>query len=328
MNKSTELQALLNYHKNEIWASTPSKTDFPTEYWYQIVNSVDLTEEPIKNTDNRQIGIVGYACDSGVQRNNGRVGAAQGPQAIRESLAKLAFHLDEDKEVYDFGDLMCADGNMESTQAELSKVISNLSSNNIAPIVLGGGHDIAYGHFAGLHNALPDADIGIINFDAHLDLRPPEPHGNSGTPFTQIYQLLRENDKVFNYMPIGIQQYSNSKSLFAKAEEVSADVIFLDEISPHTTDRIADKLERFIASNDYIYITIDLDGISSAYAPGVSAPSPMGIDPQWLYNILNTIFKSGKVLSCDIAEMNPQYDRDNQTAKLAAELITRIAQLY
>jgi len=68
-------------------------------------------------------------------------------------------------------------------------------------------------------------------------------------------------------------------------------------------------------------VTIDLDGFSSAYAPGVSASSPMGFSPEVVLESLELIFASKKMISIDIAEMNPKYDIDNRTAKLAASLV-------
>ena len=76
-----------------------------------------------------------------------------------------------------------------------------------------------------------------------------------------------------------------------------------------------------MAQVDVVYTTIDLDGFSSAYAPGVSASSPMGFSPDIVTKCIENIIDSGKLISLDVAEMNPKYDIDNQTAKLAASLI-------
>ncbi len=81
------------------------------------------------------------------------------------------------------------------------------------------------------------------------------------------------------------------------------------------------RLIPFIRKIDYLYITIDLDGFSSAYAPGVSAPSPLGFTPYFVFKMLKFLFATNKVISCDIAELNPTLDRDNLTANLAAKLV-------
>lgn len=318
----------IKYHSfNHSWEKIPPKTEDSAQYWYQVVKSIDSVYN-FSDMDEKKIGILGYACDEGVCRNNGRAGAVKGPEAIRERLAHLAYHLDSEKNIIDIGDINCPDRNLEAAQESLGNVVQVLIEHKISPIILGGGHGIAYGHYFGLHAALLDADIGIINFDAHLDLRTPDPKGNSGTPFHQIYELLKSKKKPFHYMPIGIQKYSNMQSLIDKAEESGTEIIHLDELSIGNNKNVEQRITEFINKNDYIYITIDLDGISSAYAPGVSAPCPLGINPQWLIEKLEFIFQSGKVLSCDIAEMNPEYDIDKRTAKLAAILVNQIAGLY
>ena len=74
-------------------------------------------------------------------------------------------------------------------------------------------------------------------------------------------------------------------------------------------------------------MSIDLDGFSSAYAPGVSAPSPLGFAPHFVYKILSFIFASKKVISCDLAELNPTLDQDNITSNLAAKLVDHISSI-
>ncbi len=322
-----ELQSIKNYRQNDIWSGIPAKTDVENQYWYQVVKAIDIRKSAVQKSCENLVGLIGYACDEGVRRNNGRVGAVDGPEAIRERLAHLAFHIDG-KSIADYGDITCLGNDLEAAQDSLKQLVSSLIIEKIHPIILGGGHGIAFGHYQGLHDASPDADIGIINFDAHLDLRTPNPRGNSGTPFNQIYELTQMKGKGLNYMPIGIQAYSNAKTLFAKAEEIGAHIIYLDEIRASNSNVLEKRIRNFIDLNDYVYITIDLDGISSAYAPGVSAPSPFGLQPDWIYDTLGLIFSSGKVISCDFAEMNPRYDIDKRTAKLAAELVTRIAGLW
>ena len=87
---------------------------------------------------------------------------------------------------------------------------------------------------------------------------------------------------------------------------------------------VTSKLHAFIERNDALYLTIDLDGFSSAYAPGVSAPSPMGFSPAFAVKILNFLMQTQKVVAVDIAELNPRYDRDQCTAKLAARIVDAV----
>jgi len=297
------------------------KSELENQYWYQklAVSSIEKTQK--ENLPS--IGIIGYVCDAGVQRNQGRIGARKGPKSIRSKLGKLPIHF-KNKKIIDFGDVICIDDYLEDCQKSLSKSISKLIKNTVFPIAIGGGHDIAFANFNGIKDALKNSSknkIGIINFDAHFDLRAVKTKPNSGTPFNQI---LTEN-KNTSYFAIGIQQQSNSKELFeiAKKNKVS----YVSSFECETFSKILkSKLTAFIKKTDHLYITIDLDGFSSAFAPGVSAPSPLGFSPSFVYKVLDFLFKSKKVISCDIAELNPNFDIDDGTANLGARLVDYLVQ--
>lgn len=286
------------------------------QYWHQEIADGNMGDFKFDDTTN--IGLIGYVCDEGVRRNQGRIGAKKGPKSVRNKLGSLPIHF-ENKKITDFGDVICLGDNLEDCQTAFSKTICKLITNNILPIAIGGGHDIAYANFNGIKNALKSTTknkIGIINFDAHFDLRKVEAQPNSGTPFNQI---LSENNNV-DYFAIGIQQQSNTKELFeiAKTKNVS----FVSNFECETfTESLKNKLNSFVKNVDYLYITIDLDGFSSGYAPGVSAPSPFGFSPIFVQQVLNFLFKSKKIISCDIAELNPDFDVDNTTSALAAKLV-------
>ncbi|WP_194850062.1 formimidoylglutamase [Nonlabens antarcticus] len=300
------------------WTGRVSNPELDNQYWYQEIILSDLDDIGQEKID---FGLIGYACDEGVSRNLGRPGAQQGPTVLRERLSKIPIHFKQ-KKVADFGDLICKENDMEACQDALARTIEALISNSIFPIAIGGGHDIAYGHFKGIYNALnrnADKKIGIINFDAHFDLRPVEDKPNSGTPFNQI---LNEFDGV-SYFAVGIQQQANTKELFDIAQKHYVPYALHDECESDekAVEALKAKLQPFIDSNNYLYITVDLDGFSSAYAPGVSAPSPLGFDPAFFFKILSYLLSSSKVKSVDLAELNPSLDRDNQTATLAARIV-------
>jgi len=295
------------------WQGRKSNPDIANQYWHQEIKLIDFSSEDSKiDTD---IAILGYACDEGVRRNRGRIGAQEGPVAIRERLAKQPIHF-ENKRVADVGDIVCVDDDMEACQDLFAKHITDLLNQNVFPVGVGGGHDMSYAHFKGIRKALNDKEktkIGIINFDAHFDLRPVEGKANSGTPFNQILSEFKED--VF-YFAIGIQQQSNIKQLFeiAQSDKRIGFAINYDCESSNTELAVLKaRLEPFIEKVDYLYVTIDMDGFSSAYAPGVSAPSPLGFTPYFVFKMISFLFATNKVIAFDIAELNPSFDRDNLT---------------
>lgn len=305
--------------QKDLWTGRKTNPKAGKQYWYQQIELTDINNLTSleKKTD---IGLLGYACEEGVRRNQGRVGAKSGPDTLRQRLGKYAYH-HKSKSVADFGNIVCEESEMETAQNELSKAVTAMLSNAVFPIVVGGGHDISYGHFKGIWNAVKDTDkskIGIINFDAHFDLRPVEEAPNSGTPFNQI---LSEHGDNVNYLALGIQQHANTEELFDIAEQHNVTYLFNHECVEANFEAVKSRLASFIEQNDYLYITIDMDGFSSAYASGVSAPSPMGFTPFFVLNTLRYLFDSQKVISCDIAEFSPKFDKDNTTASLVASLV-------
>lgn len=323
-------QINVNYQsgQKDNWSGRLSNPDLGTLYWYQKIQLLNIND--LNQDSHIDIALLGYVCDEGVKRNQGRIGAAQGPKKLRERLGKLAVH--DNKCIADIGDVICVENDMESCQMALSKTVSKLLSQNIFPIVIGGGHDMAYGHFMGIWEAVKNTSkkrIGIINFDAHFDLRPVENLPNSGTPFNQIISELENVNNTVDYFAIGIQKQSNTKQLFGIAESKHVNyVINYDcDVSIENMDVLKNKLRPFIEKNDYLYLTIDLDGFSSAYAPGVSAPSPLGFTPFFLFKVLSFLFETNKVIACDIAELNPALDVDNNTVNLAATLVDYVVSL-
>ncbi len=290
-------------------------------YLHEKVQLVPLSE--LESTKSA-FTLLGYACDEGVHRNQGRIGAKNGPDAIRRVLAKMPNHLNETTSLIDVGNIHCNDGRLEATQKTLSNTVTELLRKNKRPILIGGGHDIAYGHYNGIKNHLLSKkkrpSIGIINFDAHFDLRNDVNGASSGTPF---FQIANENEP-FHYLCLGIRKDANDKVLFKTAQEF--DVTFVDRntFRIQFSKEINTWIRAFMEKVDHIYVTIDLDGFSSAYAPGVSAPSPMGFSPDIVLESLDTIMASSKLISIDIAELNPKYDLDGRTAKLAASLLYSI----
>ena len=185
-------------------------------------------------------------------------------------------HLDNKQQLFDVGDVDCPDTNMEGAQELLTDTVAALLKKNTFPILLGGGHDIVYGHYNGIKKHLLSKNkrpsIGIINFDAHFDLRDDAKESNSGTPF---YQIANENEP-FHYLCLGIRKDANDRKLFETASEMDVTYVMQNTFRIEFVKEINTWIRAFMDKVQYVYVTLDLDGFSSAYAPGVSAPSPMG----------------------------------------------------
>ena len=266
--------------------------------------------------------LMGFCSDAGVKRNLGRIGAAAGPDAIRAQLANLPVH--QPVEMIDLGNVICIDDQLEQAQFELAEMIDLSLQRKMMPIVLGGGHEVAFASFSGLfkylHAQHPERRLGIINFDAHFDLRQ-APRPSSGTPFLQAAEVMQQHGKTFNYMCLGVGKHSNTKVLFDTADALACDYLYDHEVTMANLPAVLDRIDQFMAKIDDLYVTIDLDVFTSALAPGVSAPAVKGVDLTTFEAIFQHLQRSGKIRLLDLAECNPTYDIDNKTAKLAAYIV-------
>lgn len=319
MKKDIILSAMENWK-----GRNDSDTDYEAFRWHQIVQKANLDNmEPF--TGRMAFVFIGFCCEQGVERNKGRIGTAAAPDFIRRQMANMPCTFPQDVKLFDAGNIPCYDITLEEGQDLLKRTVHKAMDLNLFPIVLGGGHGTAFGHYMGIHdhiqNNKDDENIGIVNFDAHFDIRPYDNGNTSGTMFRQIADLCKKENKPFQYMPIGIQRHSNTVSLFKTADRLGADYIEAQDIQSGTYINIIERVDSFIYDLDNIYITICADVFSSAFAPGVSATQSLGLDPDVVLPILKHILRSRKTIAFDICEVSPRFDQDNTTANLAAVLV-------
>lgn len=283
--------------------------------WHQIV-------EPFEPGLPPGLALIGIASDVGVARNHGRPGAAEGPAALRGHLANLPEI--EDLAIYDAGDVVVADGDLEAAQIAFGARVSGLLRENHLAIGLGGGHEIAFASFMGLHGAVAsDRRVGILNFDAHFDLRD-ELRSTSGTSFFAAHTL--RPDTLYRVM--GISPSSNTRALYERAKAIGASWVEDDELTErHLIDQI-ERLNGWLAHLDDLYLTVCLDVLPASVAPGVSAPAARGVSIEVIEPLLDVAARSGKLRLADVAELSPRFDPDGRTARTAARLIWRIARSY
>ncbi|MFC5707093.1 formimidoylglutamase [Aeromonas eucrenophila] len=269
------------------------------------------------------VALVGFACDEGVRRNKGRVGAASAPQAIRKMLANSAWHLSQP--VYDSGDLACEDGDLDAAHDRLAERVARLLGEGHFPLVLGGGHEAAFGSWSGLNRHLKQqGKVGIINLDAHFDLRMKLEQASSGTPFFQIAEQCAAQGTAFHYACLGVAETANTAALFARAESLGVWHVLDEAMTQADLPELLNGLDAFIARCDHLYLTIDLDVLPGAVMPGVSAPAARGVELAVIEPLIAHIRASGKLRLADLAEYNPSLDQDNRSARVAARLVHQL----
>ena len=304
-----------------LWSGrTDSEDGRAGERWHQRISPLQLDSAP-------GIAILGFSSDEGVRRNKGRIGAAKGPRILRLAMANLPATFDAP--LYDAGNVKVEKEDLESAQALLGARITELLSGGHFPLVLGGGHEIAFGSYLGIARWMReeqrDKTLGIINFDAHLDLRIPSPKGSSGTPFYQIAEQCEINGREFNYLCVGAADNANTPALYKRADELGTEVIRDREITAWELESVRKRVRKFIDRVDFVYLTVCLDVFPAAVMPAVSAPSGRGVPLELFEPLLDTVLESGKVCLADMAEFNPYFDIEDHAARTAARIGFQIA---
>lgn len=295
------------------------------ERWHQKVSPFTPTL-----IDDGEPGVVllGICSDIGVKRNLGRAGAERGPDAIRAALVNQAWHLPV--ACYDAGDLFCVDDDLEGLQREQAAWVEKLLDLGHFPLILGGGHEIAFGSYLGLRAHLDRYEnrevIGIVNFDAHFDLRRSE-MATSGTSFLQISDNCGKQCVSFRYFCLGVSEVANTVSLFHRAESLGTEWLLDEQLTAWNIKEAESRLRQFLEPCHHIHLSLDLDVLPACVAPGVSAPSPRGVSLEIVEQLLSFIkFEFGNKLKlAEIAECNPEHDIGGRTAKVAARLCHIIA---
>lgn len=262
--------------------------------------------------------LIGIPDHQGVVHVRGRLGAARGPQAFREAFKKLHWPLNAPGDsIEDLGDVPnLANSVSRNIEAAADFIATHHSDRTI---VVGGGHDHGYSHLLGVQRAMGKSGVrlGCINIDAHLDLRSFEPVITSGSPFRLcIEKGVLHPERLIEF---GIQPQANSPELHAYATKKKITVIEMARLRwGRALPEFAKALGRLKNNSDAIVISLDLDSVAAAFAPGVSAPQAEGFTPSEIFSMIEHAAREPKVVSLGIFELNPEHDESGRTALLAA----------
>jgi formiminoglutamase len=266
--------------------------------------------------------IIGFPQDEGVQRNQGRAGAAEAPDAIRHWLYQLTpcdvpSSIDlADQPPLDLGNVHIR-GNLEQSQHDLAEVVAAVLHANAVPIVLGGGHEAAYGHFLGY--VMEGRKVGIVNVDAHLDVRPAVDQGShSGSPFRQALEHPEHPLSGSHYVCIGAQPHAVSRDHVRYLRQRGGTVRWFAEVAGTLVRHLEAVSQRLADEGCQVYVSLDADSVQAADVPGVSAPNPLGLRGQEVIAAARHAGAAPRVASFDLVEINPRLDHDGRSARWAA----------
>lgn len=264
--------------------------------------------------------LLGFPSDEGVRRNDGRPGAAEGPREIRRRLYGFTPHpgiaamAELLERTADLGDVEVT-GDLEEDQERLAAAVEPHLREGAFAVVLGGGHETAYGHFLGYVAAGLEPEI--LNLDAHPDVRPlRDGRGHSGSPFRQA--LEHPSGACRRYRVAGLLPHAVAAEHLRFLEERGGEWRWGRDLDPEAVDRLLDSLE------DPAAVSLDLDALDQSVAPGVSAPAAGGLGLDVWLRAARAAGESPAVRSVEVVELNPAYDPDGRTARVAALTAWRV----
>ncbi|WP_267643572.1 formimidoylglutamase [Haloarchaeobius amylolyticus] len=246
----------------------------------------------------------------------GRKGAADGPRAIRESLAGVkTHHFDAGPvgSVGDLGDVAIPSGGVAMVQDILADTTAAVHETDALPVFLGGDNSLTVPNASPL---LDSGSVGVLNFDAHLDCREvPEDGPTSGTPYRQLFEKGLES-----YACVGARHFETSSAYDDFVREKEAEVRVAEEVGDDPVDCV-DRALNSLGDVDHLYVSVDVDVLDAALAPGASAPTPGGITTRELYRMLRLAASDDRVAGFEVVETAPPLDRNGVTVDAAARAV-------
>jgi formiminoglutamase len=294
------------------------------------------------------IVLIGYPCDYGVARNNGRMGASEAPAAFRRMLKRtgtimnpeLSEHFAEVLDlstllrVTDAGDITATEPTLEAMHEALHATVSTVLKNGGIPFIVGGGNDQSWPNASALLDTLPASDhasLSVINIDAHLDVRPLKPVSmlaadclphvragcdpvmHSGSPFRMLLEDKRFTGANFYEFACQGSQCSHEHANYVRSK--GGHLLWFSGIE----QTVVPTFKNILSSTKHVFVSYDVDAIISASCPGVSAPATFGISARDAVEMAFEAGLSPNVRMFDMSEFNPRVE-EYRTAKLVTQM--------
>jgi formimidoylglutamase len=290
------------------------------EQFGDVVEAVTLAE-----ADAHDVALVGEPYDGAVI---GRRGAREGPAALRTALAATKTHhfdCGPVAGVCDLGNLRTlaesrrGDGtSVDAVQRRVRSAALKVHGCDALPVFLGGDTSLTFPNAA----PLLDGSLGCLNFDAHLDVRDVRRDPTSGTPYRQLHEAGLDA-----YACVGARHFETSTSYAEFVRARDGAVVTAEEVG----DDLVDAVDRALGAMDGVdalYVSVDLDVLDAAAAPGVSAPTPGGVTGRELFRMLRLVAADDRVAGFEVVECAPPLADGDRTARAGARAVAHFLAGY
>ena len=229
------------------------------------------------------------------------------------------------QQVADAGDIACNPFNIDEAIKQIEAGALDLLKKTKGIISLGGDHTIAFPLLRAM-NKLNNGPVALVHFDAHLDtwdtyFGAPYTHG---TPFRRA----REENLFLDdsSMHVGIRGPLYSREDLKNDESFGFKIIHCDEFQSQGVDKNVERIRNRVGNNP-LYLSIDIDVLDPAHAPGTGTPEIAGMTSREMVNVIRGL--SGmKIISADVVEVAPAYDHAEVTSLAAATIVYELTNLF
>ncbi len=297
-------------------------TGIPSFGRSQIVDLEDLWRA--------DFAILGVPYDGGTGY---RPGTRFGPRAVRDMSTRFAFYGGKegkegfwsivDKRHYlkgvhlvDVGDTDVLYLDMDYSFQSITESVKKILEKNTTPVAIGGDHSITFPVLRAFENEGP---LKVVHLDAHLDFRD-ELHGvrfAHGSPLRRVLEL----ENISSAAAIGVRGLRHAESDYEDAMQMGVTIITVEQLLADPSG-VVQSLKQSWGEDSKIYVTIDIDFLDPAFAPGTGTPEPGGADLPVLRILLRDLARGFEVTGFDLVEVNPMVDSSHITSLLAAQIIT------
>ena len=272
------------------------------------------------------VAIVGAPFD--ISTTN-RPGARFGPRAIRAlAYEPGTYHLDlgieifEHLEVVDYGDAFCPHGQTETSHANIRERVHQVASRGIVPVTLGGDHSITWPAATAVADVHGHGNVGIVHFDAHADTAD-HIDGNLASHGTPMRRLIESGAVPGDrFVQVGLRGYWPPAETFAWMREQGMVWHTMHEIWERGFKAVmADAVSEALSKADHLYLSVDVDVMDPAHAPGTGTPEPGGMTSVDLLRMVRQLALEHDIVGMDVVEVAPAYDVSDLTVNAAHRIV-------
>ncbi len=275
------------------------------------------------------VAVVGAPFDLGTTN---RPGARFGPRALRtQAYEPGTFHLDLGLEIFDWlevvdvGDAYCPHGMVQECLDNIKAKVAGIVEHGIVPVVIGGDHTVTWPAATAVADHHGFGTVGMVHFDAHADTAD-SLDGNlasHGTPMRRLIESGAIPGK--NFVQVGLRGYWPGQDVWDWMREQGMRWHLADECHRRGLDAvITDAIAEAMDGVDHLYISIDIDSLDPAYAPGTGTPEPGGLVAADLLRAVRRLAMETPVVGFDVMEVAPAYDHADCTVNVAHRLIMEL----